>query len=281
MAEQRLSVFPSRMNLTMLKERVAAAKTGHDLLKRKSDAIKVQLNKMLRDILTLKRRVGESLKDAFFSHTEAQWAAGNFNNNVIEHVENATYRVKSKINNVAGVKLPVFDRNLHASHGVKTDTIGLSKGGNIVNKSREIWTHALEDLVQLASLQTSVKTLDDALKVTNRRVNALEFVIMPMLYNTIKYIISELDELEREDQYRIKKVKDLRSTEDETEAAELAASRQRTETQAQKQKSREDELWEGVDRDYKMPAREATEEEKQEAKSMLETKQFAVDTLLD
>jgi len=71
--------------------------------------------------------------------------------------------------------------------------------------------------VALASLQTSLKTLDEALKVTNRRVNALEFVVMPQLSNTIKYVLSELDELEREDQYRIKKVKDLRQREEDEE----------------------------------------------------------------
>jgi len=78
----------------------------------------------------------------------------------------------------------------------------------------------LEDLVLLASLQTSLKTLDEALKVTNRRVNALEFVIMPKLANTVSYIMSELDELEREDNFRIKKVKDLRQREEDNKKEE-------------------------------------------------------------
>ena len=144
-------------------------------------------------------------------------------------------------------------------------------GGSAVLKARDVWLKSLEDLVQLASLQTSVKTLDDALKVTNRRVNALEFVVMPLIYNTIKYVISELDELEREDQYRIKKVKDIRSQADDAEAAELAA-----------EKKRMDELWDGVEegRHYQQ-SRQATDEEKHEAKSMLQTKQYAVDSLLD
>lgn len=117
--------------------------------------------------------------------------------------------------------------------------------------------------------------------VTNRRVNALEFVIMPMLYNTIKYIISELDELEREDQYRIKKVKDLRSQQDEAEAAEIAEQlKAKQKSAGSEQESAESDLWDGIDKDYQ-PSRSATEEEKAEAKSMLETKQFAVDSLLD
>jgi len=210
MAEQRLNVFPSRMVLTQIKERLAAAKTGHDLLKRKSDAIKVNLNNILNKILVTKRRVGTAIKESFFSFTEAHWAAGDFNNIVIENTKEATYRIRTKINNVAGVKLPVFDRAIGTVTG-KDAMVGLSKGGQSVSKSRESFSKTLDDLVQLASLQTSLKTLDEALKVTNRRVNALEFVIMPQLGNTIRYIMAELDELEREDQFRIKKVKDIMS----------------------------------------------------------------------
>lgn len=226
MAEQRLNVFPSRMVLTGIKERLGAAKTGWDLLKRKSDAIKVNLNNILKKILVTKRRVGLSLKESAFAHTEAQWAAGDFNNQVIENTAEAQYRIRTKVNNVAGVKLPVFDRAIVYGQ-TKDIMVGLSKGGQAVNKCKESFTKTLDDLVQLASLQTSLKTLDDALKVTNRRVNALEFVIMPQLNNTIKYIISELDELEREDQYRIKKVKDIRTQQDEIEAAEVEAEAKR------------------------------------------------------
>lgn len=65
---------------------------------------------------------------------------------------------------------------------------------------------AIEVLVALANLQTAFYTLDNALKVTNRRVNALENVVKPKLENTISYIKGELDELEREEFFRLKKV---------------------------------------------------------------------------
>ena len=61
-------------------------------------------------------------------------------------------------------------------------------------------------LIIVASLQTSFMTLDNALKVTNRRVNALEHVVVPRLNNTVKYILKELDEMEREEFFRLKKV---------------------------------------------------------------------------
>ncbi len=234
---------------------MAAAKTGWDLLKRKSDAIKVNLNNILKKILTTKRRVGQSLKDSAFSHTEAVWAAGDFNNLVIENTKEATYRVRTRINNVAGVKLPVFDRAMGFATG-KEQLVGLSKGGQAVSKCRESFAKTLDDLIQLASLQTSLKTLDEALKVTNRRVNALEFVIMPILNNTIKYIISELDELEREDQFRIKKVKDLRARDEEMQQEAEEAARIAAEAQGKTVN-------------------------KSEAKSVIQQEKLAVDALLD
>jgi len=196
--------------LQNIKERFAAAKKGHSLLKRKSDAIKLNLNNRLKEILVVKRRVGEQLRKAFFSHTEAEWAVGEFNNQVIENTKQASFKVKAQIDNVAGVKIPLYEK--YKDDTVKGEVIvGLSRGGEQVARCKTIFAETLADLVALASLQTSVRTLDEALNVTNRRVNALEFVIMPMLQNTIKYITSELDELEREDTYRIKKVKDLRA----------------------------------------------------------------------
>lgn len=67
MSESRLNVMPSRMTLTMLNDRIKAAKNGHALLKRKSDAIKMKLQDVLKDILVLKRRVGVQFKDALVS----------------------------------------------------------------------------------------------------------------------------------------------------------------------------------------------------------------------
>lgn len=63
-------------------------------------------------------------------------------------------------------------------------------------------------LVELASLQTSFITLDDVIKVTNRRVNALEHVVIPKIERTLDYITSELDEREREEFYRLKKIQE-------------------------------------------------------------------------
>lgn len=221
MSDQRLNVMPSRMVAAALKERMVAASKGHALLKRKSDAIKMKLQEVLKEILSLKRKVGSGMKDAMSAHSEAVYAAGNFNRLVIENVTNASYRVKGGLVNVAGVKIPVFER-AEAEGSNQGDTqVGLLRGGEKVTMCKDSFSRLLIDLVRLSSLQSSLRSLDDALKVTNRRVNALEFVIIPQVANTIKYVQSELDELEREDTYRIKKVKDMRTRDEEIELEEM------------------------------------------------------------
>lgn len=79
---------------------------------------------------------------------------------------------------------------------------GLGRGGQQILKSREVYAKALETLVELASLQTAFTILDDVIRATNRRVNAIEHVVIPRLDNTIKYIVSELDEADREEFFR-------------------------------------------------------------------------------
>merc|ERR1719210_3182571 len=65
-------------------------------------------------------------------------------------------------------------------------------------------------LVRLGGLQTSFQALEEAISVTNRRVNALDCVVIPKMTNTVAYITSELDEREREDLFRLKKVIELK-----------------------------------------------------------------------
>jgi len=122
----------------------------------------------------------------------------------------ASVRVEGRTDNIAGVKIPVFSQK-DCGTGEGVDGLGLAGGGGKITASREKFTALLHVLIKLASLQTSFLTMDEALKVTNRRVNALENVTIPRIEATLSYITSELDELEREDFTRLKKVKDQNS----------------------------------------------------------------------
>lgn len=86
--------------------------------------------------------------------------------------------------------------------------LGLTGGGQAIQRCKDRFQKFLKILVDIASLQTQFITLDEVIKVTNRRVNALEYVVIPRIDFTINYIEKELDEESREDFFRLKRVTD-------------------------------------------------------------------------
>lgn len=199
------SVFATRMNLATYKSKAKGATKGFELLKRKADALKARMRMLLKDIKKAKEDVAERMPKSFLSLASAYYSAGDFGETVANGVKTASLRVQTGEDNVAGVQMPIFKSEVSNDDEDKR-TLGLSGGGKQVEKARQNFGELLEMLIKLASLQTSFMTLDKALKVTNRRVNALEHVVVPRLNNTVKYILKELDEMEREEFFRLKKV---------------------------------------------------------------------------
>ena len=192
--------------------------------------------------------MGRVMQVAAFSLAEVTYAVGgDIGYQIQESAKQARFRVRTKQENVSGVFLPQFE-----SYTVEQNNdfalTGLGKGGQQVQRCRETYARAVETLVELASLQTAFVILDEVIKVVNRRVNAMwvssaskpipeltstsEHVIIPRTENTIKYINSELDELDREEFFRLKKV----SNKKRNDAAEEEAARV-----AKKQEAHEDE----------------------------------------
>mmetsp|Transcript_40232 Transcript_40232/g.80020 ORF Transcript_40232/g.80020 Transcript_40232/m.80020 type:complete len:307 (+) Transcript_40232:48-968(+) len=210
-------VPPTRMNLGTFKGKKVAAQKGYDLLKSKADALKVRFRDICKVIHETKMGMADQASESFFSLTQAEYAAGNFRSKVLESNMSASVRVTSKTDNVAGVKLPVFNQY---DTGVEVnDNLGLVSGGRKITACRERFGEYLKALIKIASLQTSFIAMDEALKITNRRVNALENVTLPRISNTIAYINRELDELEREDFTRLKMVKKKKEAQIKVEEA--------------------------------------------------------------
>ncbi|KAF2129275.1 V-type proton ATPase subunit D [Dothidotthia symphoricarpi CBS 119687] len=201
----REAVFATRQSLSLMKGKLKGAQTGHDLLKRKSEALTKRFREITRRIDEAKRKMGRVMQVAAFSLAEVTYAVGgDIGYQIQESVKQARFRVRTKQENVSGVLLPQFECFTAESNDFALT--GLGKGGQQVQRCRETYARAVETLVELASLQTAFVILDEVIKVVNRRVNAIEHVIIPRTENTIKYINSELDELDREEFYRLKKV---------------------------------------------------------------------------
>ncbi|CAL2036812.1 unnamed protein product [Caenorhabditis brenneri] len=218
--KDRIAVFPSRMAQTLMKTRLKGAQKGHSLLKKKADALNLRFRDILKKIVENKVLMGEVMKEAAFSLAEAKFTAGDFSHTVIQNVSQAQYRVRMKKENVVGVLLPVFDAYQDGPDAY--DLTGLGKGGANIARLKKNYNKAIELLVELATLQTCFITLDEAIKVTNRRVNAIEHVIIPRIENTLTYIVTELDEMEREEFFRMKKIQANKKKLKEQEAAQRA-----------------------------------------------------------
>jgi V-type H+-transporting ATPase subunit D len=240
----RYTVPPTVTVMTVMKARLIGATKGHALLKKKADALTMRYRQLLKEIVEAKNGMGDAMKGSFFSLAEAKYAGGDsIKHTVFDNVERATLKVYTSQENVAGVKIPKFE-SVSEPGETKMELTGLGKGGQQIQACRKAYVSAVQLLVQLANLQTAFITLDEALKVTNRRVNALENVVKPKIENTISYIKvrgpllycllchgslqcwlvgssamlsmcmpccccirqGELDELEREEFFRLKKV---------------------------------------------------------------------------
>ncbi|PGH00271.1 V-type proton ATPase subunit D [Blastomyces parvus] len=250
----REAVFPTRQSLGIMKGKLKGAETGHSLLKRKSEALTKRFREITKRIDEAKRKMGRVMQIAAFSLAEVTYAVGgDIGFQIQESAKQARFRIQTKQENVSGVMLPHFE-SITAEGSNDFGLTGLGKGGQQVQRCRETYSRAVETLVELASLQTAFVILDEVIKVVNRRVNALyeipalsplagwqlgatlsppcstpEHVIIPRTENTIKYINSELDELAREEFYRLKKVSNKKHEATAAADAEMKAKREAAE----------------------------------------------------
>merc|ERR1719300_1891184 len=102
----RINIFPSRGAQTLMKGRLKGAKTGHSLLKKKADALQLKFRSILKKIIETKQLMGEMMKEASFSLAEAKFASsGDLNQAVLQNVNKAQIKVKTKNDNEAQIKV--------------------------------------------------------------------------------------------------------------------------------------------------------------------------------
>ncbi|KAJ1611363.1 vacuolar H-ATPase subunit D [Cryptosporidium canis] len=225
---------PSRMALQAIKLKSKGAKQGYDLLKRKSDALSNKFRGMLKEIVETKRSIGNDIKEASFALAKATWAAGDFKDRIIESCKKPTVTMEVGTENIAGVRLPIFEMKIDNNSSSETCHIGVTSGGQVIQSTREIYMRVLKDLIKLASLQTAFFSLDEEIKMTNRRVNALQNVVLPKLEDGMNYILRELDEIEREEFFRLKKIQEKKK--------EWAEAEMREKIMMEKEKSKESNI---------------------------------------
>jgi len=100
--------------------------------------------------------------------------------------------------------------------------LGITGGGQTLAIARKQFFELMKKIVEIAELQTAYLAVEECLKITNRRVNALEFIVVPRIEYVVKYIFTELEERSKEDKFKIKKILQVKRDALEREELELA-----------------------------------------------------------
>ena len=207
MAELRVN--PTRMEMKRIQTRYQTARKGHKLLKDKRDELMKQFLDVVREDKLLRERVEEALGKVYQSFTVASALSSPkmLEEALICPKKEGELSVEYK--NMMSVTVPVFHLRVHAEGGSDSYNYGMAfTSGELDSSLREL-NSILEDLIRLAELEKTAQLLAEEIERTRRRVNALEYILMPQYLATIKTIKMKLDENERGNTTRLMKVKDM------------------------------------------------------------------------
>ncbi len=207
---ERMNVNPTRMMLTSLKRRLATATRGHKLLKDKRDGLMKEFLELAKENGRLREEVEGRLNAVYQSFTIAGAVMSP------EAMEEALMFPKQGVDlkvsqkNVMSVDVPVFDfQSTSESNSSDIFPYGFARTSGNLDKAIVDLTDIFPMLLELAAKEKEVSLIAAELEKTRRRVNALEYVMIPRFELTIRYIQMKLDENERGNQTRLMKVKDM------------------------------------------------------------------------
>jgi len=206
MAEIISGINPTRMELIKLRKKTKLAEKGYKLLKEKRDALIMKFLDIIKQGATLRGDVEGQFKQAYMDLVKVKAIMGPLETKsaamAVREIANAKFETK----NIIGIKVPEIalekdERNLgNRGYSPITSSASLDEAAGRFDK-------VLELVVQMAEVEKTIELLASEVEKTKRRVNALEYIVIPRMKNTSTFIRMRLDEMEREDFSRLKKIK--------------------------------------------------------------------------
>lgn len=202
-------VTPTRMELTRLKKKLLVARRGHKLLKDKRDEMMRQFLILIEENKSLRLKVEEKIKSANngFALTRAEMQS--------EFLDMALMAPKQEVlvdvlyKNIMSVNVPKFKYKARTSDPWDIFSYSFATTSSLLDESVKSLFDVLEDMLKLSECEKACYLLASEIEKTVRRVNALEYVVIPNTMDSIKYITMKIDENERSTAVRLMKVKDM------------------------------------------------------------------------
>lgn len=206
-----LNVKPTRMELSTLKDRLKVAQNGYDLLKDKQDELMRQFIELIQENNQLRNEVEDELSGALSNFVLASSSMNDAFMEEIVALPSKQVNLEIAKKNIMSVDVPKMsfsydDDNQKSDNEVKYGYLNTSSE---LDDAIEVLNDVMPKLLKLSEIEKTCQLMATEIESTRRRVNALEYRMIPNIKETIKYIQMKLDENERASITRMIKVKDM------------------------------------------------------------------------
>lgn len=202
-------VNPNRMELLRLKRQLVTARRGHKLLKDKRDELMRQFLEIIRKNKVLRERVEDLLMQA---NRQMLLARAVMSPEVLGSALMAGHEMLSidiDTRNIMSVNVPIFTSPYLISGQIENLPFGMASTSPELDLAIVTLNEAFPEMIELAEAEKTAQLLADEIGKTRRRVNSLEYILIPELRETIRSISMKMDENERGNLTRLMKVKDM------------------------------------------------------------------------
>ena len=203
------TINPTRMELTRLKGRLKTAQRGHKLLKDKRDELMKQFMDVVRENRARRKRVEEGLMQAHGSFTVA---AALMSPEMLEQsllYPKQSVELEMTFQNIMSVDVPQYQFKTKSEDPGEIYPYGFAATSGELDTAVDALAQVFQDMLKLAQIEKTSQLLAEEIEKTRRRVNALEYVMIPQMQESIKYITMKLEENDRNATIRLMKVKDM------------------------------------------------------------------------
>ncbi len=203
------TVKTTRMELLQVRSRIKLAQKGHDLLKEKMDALVLELYSIKDEVKEAEKQIEEELNIAYKSLAKAEMIIGPDKIRDFALYAPEIIQLKTGLASIMGVRAPRFEiTEIHESPEEKI-FYGLAGSSAQLDRAIVYFRKALKTLMVIAEKMTLLEKISSEINKTKRRVNALNYILIPKLKAIEVFISSSLEEQERETFTRLKRVKDI------------------------------------------------------------------------
>jgi V/A-type H+-transporting ATPase subunit D len=186
-------INPTRINLINLRKSAVQARKGYDILKKKREVLVMEFLKLLKQSKTGRSKLYAILSDAYERVKIANVYVGNFELEEMAMQINKRNPIGMRIKNIMGVKIPEIEKA-----EAETLPYNLLSTNAAVDDVNSAFTEVINSIIDVAQMEQGLKKLVMEIDKTKRRVNALDYVVIPRMKAQEKYIAMRLEELDRD-----------------------------------------------------------------------------------